>query len=294
MAGPTSRFARTLRRLIIQPERSPVRETARFRGQIAAFTAQKGGVGKTTTAVQLAASLCRYHEKRVLLIDMDPQGHVASSMKRQVGDGTGAFSDFFLNRGTTADLLRLRRPTSVQGLDVIPADRKLGDVENAIAGKFGKEFLLKNAVRAIPDPYDYILIDCPPHLGTLTVNALTAAHGLVVPTDLSILSMEGVHDLLDTVGHICEHLNPELEIWGVLLTKVDKRNKSLNETLRKNLESAFAELLFDAEISTNTAIQKAQMQGKVIFDYDAGSTSAHNYRALAAEFLARATEGEKN
>ncbi len=293
MAGATSRFARTLRKLI-QPEQGPRPSVNRFGGRIVAFTAQKGGVGKTTTAVQLAASLARYHGKKVLLLDLDPQGHVASSMKRQVSDGEGSLSEFFISRGTTADLLRLRRSTSIGGLDVIPADRKLADVENAIAGKFGKEFLLKNALRGIPDPYDYILIDCPPHIGTLTVNALTAAHGLIVPTDLSILSMEGVHDLLDTVGHICEHLNPDLEVYGVLLTKVDKRNKSLNETLRKNVEQAFAELLFDAEISTNTAIQKAQMQGKVIFDHDPASTSAHNYRALAAEFLARVREGERN
>lgn len=294
MASATTRLARTIRKLIQQPERETSRPKNLFQGRIVAFTAQKGGVGKTTTAVQLAASLCRYHGKRVLLVDMDPQGHVASSMKQQVGDGSGALSDLFLARGGADEILKLRRSTSIGGLDIIPADRRLADTENAIAGKFGKEFILKNALRAVPEKYDYILIDCPPHIGTLTVNALTAAHGLVVPTDLSILSMEGVHDLLDTVGHICEHLNPDLEVYGVLLTKVDKRNKSLNETLRKNVEAAFAELLFDAEISTNTAIQKAQMQGKVIFDHDPSSTSAHNYRALAAEFLARVRDGEKN
>lgn len=272
-----------LRRMV---SREPAPRLGHRNAVVISVCAQKGGVGKTTTAVNLACTLAREHRRRVLLVDMDSQGHVASSLHRALPPAlAGSVSEVLLAK--RRDLLEIVRATAIEGLDVTPSDKQLNETESILGARIGKEFLLRQAMRAARTHYDFVVLDCPPNLGNLTLNALLASQYALVPCDMSILSLEGVRDILEAIETINERLGHDLELLGLLRTRVDGRNRSLNDSICESLERDYAELLLETQIPVNTALSKAQLEGLSIFDHAPRSTGAEAYRALADELLRR-------
>lgn len=269
----------SLKRLIAGPET----EVGDREASIIAVTAQKGGVGKTTTAVHVAAGLALYHGRRVLLLDMDAQGHVGKSLMQDIPGESPAESMGELLLQKKRDLYEIVRPTSIDGLFVVPSDRSLNETEALMASKIGKEMLLRQALRLAQTHFDVIVIDCPPNLGHLTINALAAAHQVLIPCDMSILSLEGVRAILETIETVQDMLNPQLRLLGLLQTRVDRRNKSMNKAIEDALHESYGGYLFDTSIGVATAVTKAQLAGKTIFHYDPRCRAAKAYRDLAEE-----------
>lgn len=254
---------------------------------VAAICSQKGGVGKTTTAVNLGATLAVNHDKKVLVVDLDAQGHVEKSLGALIPEGVEytPLSTILLDR--RGDILDGVIRSDLDNFFLTPGDRNLGDTENALATKIGKEFILKNAVRTAQSHYDYILFDCPPSMGNLTVNALVAARYVLIPCEMSVLAFEGVSDLIDTLAQINDRLNPSLDILGVLFTRVDGRNVQMNHLIAENMKKYFNGQIFNVQIAINTALNKAQLEGRPIFEFDKHSTGTINYAHLAEEFIER-------
>lgn len=254
---------------------------------ILSVCSQKGGVGKTTTAVNLAYTIATLHQKSVLLVDLDPQGHVETSLTAVVPDGqryrpiSGILTE---KKGDIADAVV---KTNVEGFHITPGDKTLIETESLITTKIGKEFLLREALRRAATHYDLIVVDCPPNLGNLTLNALVASNYCLVPCEMSLLSLEGVADIFETIDTINERLNKKLSVLGILLTRVDSRNLTLNKSVRDQLETNAKAHLFETTITINTDLAKAQMEGKPVLAYSASSSGARNYRDLAAEVLDR-------
>ena len=178
-------------------------------------------------------------------------------------------------------------PSGIQGLDVTPHDPGLGEAEGRISQKIGKEFLLRDAIRVTRTHYDFIIIDCPPNKGNLTLNALLGSDYVLVPTDLSPLSVQGADDLLGTVMTIGERLNHSVDLLGVVLTRVDGRNIKMNATMLEQITEAWGDLILESQIKINTALAKAQLEGKSIFEFAADSRGAENYKSLSDEIVAR-------
>lgn len=244
---------------------------------VIAVAAQKGGVGKTTTSVNLASSLARHHGKRVLLIDLDPQGHVNTALSDQIQLGGGSLSDVLCADG--GDLLDCVTTTSVKGMDVTPLDQQLVHTESLLSTRIGKELLLRDALRVTRTYYDVIVIDCPPNLGNLTVNGLVAADQVLIPCDPSPLALGGVHALVDAIRGV-SRLNPEIDVLGVLLTRVDGRTTILNDAILREVEGVYGESVLPVRIGINNALTKAQHAGQDIFSFDDASRGAEHYRAL--------------
>jgi chromosome partitioning protein len=250
-------------------------------------------VGKTTTAVNLAFCLTALHNKQVLLIDLDPQGHVETSLSALIPDGQ--------RYRPLSSILTEKKPhlpegvvkTEVEGFFLTPGDKNLIETESLITTKIGKEFLLREALRAVIPQYDVIVIDCPPNLGNLTLNALVASHYCIVPCEMSTLSLEGVSDLFETIDTINERLNRSLRVLGILLTRVDARNLSLNKAIQGQLDKHALPYLFHTQIAINTDLSKAQLAGKPILRFSSTSSGAKNYRELTEEVLQRLTEDKK-
>jgi len=247
---------------------------------VVAVAAQKGGVGKTTTAVNLASAIARDHRKRVLLIDLDPQGHVNTALNAQIRAGGGALSDV-LSGEVNAEVLDIVTTTTVEGMDVTPLDPNLAGTENLLGTRIGKEFVLREALEITRTFYDVIVIDCPPNLGNLTINALVAADQVLIPCDPSPLALGGVHALVEAVTEVAHRLNPQIDILGVLLTRVDGRNTLLNNAITAEIEKSYGESLMPVRIGINNSLAKAQHAGQDIFTYDSDSRGARNYRELA-------------
>ena len=250
--------------------------------RIIAVAARKGGVGKTTTTVNLGASLASHQNLKVLLLDKDAQGHVGMSLKAKGPLASQeALSDILLQK--RRDVMELARPTAVDGLWMVPSDTDLNHTESVMSTRIGKELLLRNALRTARTHFDVILIDCPPNLGTLTANALVAADQVLIPCDLSTLSLDGVETLIETLETIQETLNPAVDLLGLVRTRVDRRNRKMNEAIESTLEEKYGRWLLRTEIGVSSALTKAQHVGLPAFMHDESSRGAEAYVRLAEE-----------
>jgi chromosome partitioning protein len=272
-----------LRRLVrgqeAEPAAAPPRPRGDKRATIIAVAAQKGGVGKTTTSVSLAAALARHHGKRVLLVDLDPQGHVHTALSSEIQAGGGALSDILTAPGG-AEVMDCVTGTDVEGFDVTPYDPQLNATENLLGTRIGKEFVLRDALQVTRTHYDVIVLDCPPNLGNLTLNGLVAADQVLIPCDPSPLALTGVHALAEAIEQVAARLNPRIDVLGVLLTRVDGRNVTLNQAIVSEIEATFGEALLPVRIGINNSLAKAQHAGRDIFDYAPESRGAEHYKAL--------------
>lgn len=263
------------------PHQNPGNKNAR----IFAICSQKGGVGKTTTAVNLGAAFTHFHQKKVLVVDLDPQGHVEKSLGSIIPDGveyTPVSSVLMAKKGNLLDSVI---KTDIDSLHITPGDKSLYEIESAISGKIGREFILAHSLKTARTHYDYIFLDCPPNLGNLTINALCASDFVVVPCELSVLAFEGVTDLLETLETVNERLNKALKVLGVLFTRVDGRNLTMNQLVEENLKNYFKGNIFRTKVSVNTDLNKAQLEGKPIFAFAPSSTGSSNYASLADEII---------
>jgi chromosome partitioning protein len=261
-------------------------QPGRPRARVLAVAAQKGGVGKTTTAVNLSVALARFANQRTLLVDLDGQGHVATSLASIYEDGSPvSMSDVLLGHGR--DLLEIVHPTRIDLLSVTPSDKGLASAEGVLAGRIGKEFLLRSALKKARERFDMIVLDCPPNLGNLTLNALMAADACLVPCDMSVLAMAGVADLLAVVETLRDRLDHSVHVLGVLPTRVDRRNARVTDAVLHELADTYGELVMDSHIPVSSALARAQMEGVPVFDYAPSASGSLAYRALSQEVLAR-------
>lgn len=240
---------------------------------------QKGGVGKTTTSVNLSASLAKMG-RRVLLIDMDPQGNASSGLGVKRHDAQDSTSYEVLIGEQTIEEARVN--TSVNGLDVIVATPDLVGAEIELVDAQRREHKLKDAIALVDDQYDYVIIDCPPSLGLLTLNSMTSAHSFIVPLQCEYYALEGLSQLLNTAGIIKKNLNPRLKIEGIVLTMFDTRN-NLSHQVVSEIQTHFGDKVFDSVIPRNVRLSEAPSYGKSIVDYDAKSIGAVRYKSLAKE-----------
>ncbi len=258
-------------------------------GVVVAVATVKGGVGKTTTSVNLAAELAANHNKRVLLVDLDAQGHCTTSLESVVDEPSAERRRVsqILMSDDDEQILDAAVPTEVQGLDITWADEGLAEAEGRISQKIGKELLLRDALNITRTHYDVILIDCPPNKGNLTLNALLAADQALIPTDLSPLSVQGADELIGTVMTVRNRLNHPLEILGVVLTRVDGRTVTINSEVMETIQEAWGELVVEQHIGINTKIAQAQLEGEPIHSYAPKSRGAEHYGKLAKELVGR-------
>jgi chromosome partitioning protein len=245
--------------------------------RILAILNQKGGSGKTTTAVNLAATLAEAG-KKILLLDMDPQGS-ASRWYGYKDQGKGLFS--LLTE--EVDIKAVIKKTSVKNLDVIPSSPMLSSAEKILLSEAGAEMILKEHLEKITN-YDYVLIDCPPSLNALTLNALTAAKELLIPVETHVMALHGLVQLIKTIGHVKKRLNPSLKIAGILPCRVDIRTKHAREVLAQ-LTSRFEGQVFSTIIRENIKLAEAPLHLKPIIHYDNSCYGSLDYRGLAKEVL---------
>lgn len=253
-------------------------------GRILSVATVKGGVGKTTTAVNLACGLATIEEARVLLVDLDAQGHCSASLSSYDLDAPEAepLSDVLLDE-EGIQVLESITSTGIDRLDVTPADGALSEAEGRIAQKIGKELRLRDSLEITRTHYDYVIIDCPPNKGNLTLNGLIASDQVLIPTDLSPLSVQGADELMGTVLAVNERLDHDLDILGVLLTRVDGRTRSVNDDVLETIEEAWGNLVLETAIGINSKLKKAQMAGEPIFEFAPNSRGADHYRQLTSE-----------
>ncbi|MEM5539589.1 AAA family ATPase [Olleya sp. AS48] len=251
-------------------------------GKIIAIANQKGGVGKTTTSVNLAASL-GVLEKKVLLIDADPQANASSGLGVNVENvDIGTYQ--LLEHTNTAREAIVK--TDTPNLDIIPAHIDLVAIEIELVDKDQREYMLKKALQDIKDDYDYILIDCAPSLGLLTLNALTASDAVIIPIQCEYFALEGLGKLLNTVKSVQKIHNPELDIEGLLLTMYDSRLRLSNQVVEE-VQKHFNDMVFKTIIQRNVKLSEAPSYGESIINYDASSKGASNYLSLAKEIITK-------
>jgi chromosome partitioning protein len=257
--------------------------------RVFAISNQKGGVGKTTTAINLAAALA-LEDRSVLLIDLDPQGNASSGVGHSKGDVRRGIADVLLGFCDLGDVLV---PTDVDGMHLAPATRELVGVEVELVDAEQREFRLRKALEQQAGDYDYVLLDCPPSLGLLTVNALAAADGVVIPLQAEYYAMEGLGELLRAIKQIRRGgLNRKLERAGILLTMVDRRTR-LARDVCDQARAVFGGEVFDAEIPRNVRLGEAPSFGKPIHAYDPLCRGAIAYSNLALEVIDRVEDSEE-
>ena len=250
--------------------------------KIIALANQKGGVGKTTTSMNLAASLATL-EKRVLLIDADSQANASSGLGVDLSQVDCSIYECVING---ADVHEAIYTTDIERLDVIPSNINLVGAEVEMLGFEHREHILERILKPLEKDYDYILIDCSPSLGLITVNALTAAHSVIIPVQCEYFALEGISKLLNTIKIVKKKLNPELEIEGFLLTMYDSRLRLANQ-IYDEVKRHFQELVFKTVIQRNVKLSEAPSHGLPAILYDADSTGAKNHLALAKEIIAK-------
>lgn len=257
-------------------------------GKVIALANQKGGVGKTTTSVNLAACLAD-QGKRVLLIDMDAQGNATSGIGIDKAQIKQDIYDVLVNEVFLEDVILT---TKRKGLDVVPATIRLSGAEIELASQFAREKRLADALLLVQDEYDYLLLDCPPSLGILTVNAFTACDSILIPVQSEYYALEGLNQLINTYQLVQKHFNPTLKIEGVLLTMFDARTNLGNQVVSE-VKDYFKEAVYETIIPRNVKLSEAPSYGEPIVDYDANSKGAKAYEALAKEVLAANATEEK-
>lgn len=249
-------------------------------GRTIAITNQKGGVGKTTTSVNLSACLA-YLGKKVLLIDIDPQGNATSGTGINKGDLHGCIYNVLIDDETIENVTK---PTKIENLYVVPATISLAGAEIELVSTISREVRLKHALEKVKNQYDYIIIDCPPSLGLLTLNALTAADAVIIPVQCEYYALEGLSQLLSTVRLVQKHLNNNLYIDGVLLTMLDART-NLGIQVIEEVKKYFQDKVYKTIIPRNVRLSEAPSYGEPIIIYDAKSRGAEVYLELAREVI---------
>lgn len=244
---------------------------------------QKGGVGKTTTSVNLAAALAGNGHK-CLLIDLDPQGNTSSGLgiKRHEHQDHSIYQVLIGQLKIQQAII----PTQVNGLDIITANNDLIGAEIELVDAERREYRLKEALAEVSDIYKFVIVDCPPSLGLLTLNALTAANTFLVPLQCEYYALEGLSQLLNTAGIIKKKLNPDLRIEGIVLTMFDARN-NLSHQVVNEIQTHFGDKVFNSIIPRNVRLSEAPSHGKTILDYDEKSVGARKYKELAEELVSR-------
>ena len=251
--------------------------------RVIAMCNQKGGVGKTTTTINLGAALAEYG-RRVLIVDFDPQGAASVGLGINALDMEQTIYTLLMNH--KADVRATVCHTATQNLDIIPANIDLSAAEVQLVNEVARESALARVLRHVEADYDVILIDCQPSLGLLAVNALTAAHGVIVPVEAEFFALRGVALLVETIETVRDRINPRLKIDGIVATMVDSRTLHSREVLQR-LQEAFGDLVFDTRIGRTIKFPDASVATEPITSYAPNHAGAHAYRRLAREVIAR-------
>ncbi|MCK5689414.1 ParA family protein [Myxococcota bacterium] len=268
----TSRLKGKLRALV-----APRIEAGDHHACIMAVASNKGGVGKTTTVVNLAHGFSKMG-LRTLVIDLDPQAHIEAALQSKNNSSEG-LADILT--GKRREVMEVARPSSVEGIDIAGSEKSMGAAETALATKIGRELILQGSLRTTRTHYDMILIDCPPNLGTLTLNGLCAADYLLVPADMSVLAVEGIADILGAVDTVNTRLGRDLEILGVLATRVDRRATRTNAQIAETLDDLFGDVMLPIQIPQSAAVNKAHLANQSVLSYAPSSPGAVAYQELA-------------
>lgn len=251
-------------------------------GYVISIVNQKGGVGKTTTAVNLGSFLAA-KRKKVLILDLDPQGNATSGYGFDKMELENTVYDLLVNEENIENVIQ---HTNVKNVDMCPTNINLAGAEVELVSAISRETILKRAIEPIVDDYDYIIIDCPPSLGLLTINALSACEGVIVPIQGEYYALEGLTQLIDTINMIKKKLNPVVGILGVVITMFDSRTQ-LTKQVVEEVEKYFGDKVFKTHIPRNVRLAEAPSHGKTIGDYDPKSKGAIAYQALAQEVIKR-------
>ncbi len=251
---------------------------------IIAVTNQKGGVGKTTTSVNISAALALLG-KKVLLVDMDPQAHSTISTVANPGQYEKSLYDVLMSKSEKMDSIIVK--SNIPGLDMAIAKISMAKLEPSLLGEFDGHFRLKDALEPIKGKYHYILIDTPPTLGLITLNALVAASAILIPIQSSYLCLEGTDDLLETIEKVRRIANPQLKVLGVLITLYDRRTNLARDVVAR-IRGVFGNKLFKTYISKSVKLEESPAYKESIFTYAPGSIGAEQYRQVAEEILERA------
>ena len=255
--------------------------------KIIAFANQKGGVGKTTTAINIAASLATI-KRRVLLIDLDQQGNAGTGLGFVRSSHRQSVYGVLMGLATAADNILT---TAVPNLHIMPSTQQLAQAEVELYTEENAHFRLRDALAPIMEHYDYILLDCPPAMGNITINALTTADAVIIPMQCEFYSLEGVQQLINTIEGVRRELNPKLGILGVLLTMYDGRN-GLTRAIESEIRNTFGDTAFKTVIPRNVRVSEAPSHGKPALFYDFNSTGAQAYLRVATEVVERTEQGE--